>query len=152
MRLSTLLAPDRIAFSDETLDWPAAVRRVAQPLLDAGDITAGYVEAMTESIAAGGTYIDLGFGIALAHARPESGALRPALAMLRLTEPAPLLGQPEHSVDLYFCLAAPDAHVHTEAMGSLARLLSDPDTRHALRAAASAADVTALITRFEENR
>ncbi|MFF0747115.1 PTS sugar transporter subunit IIA [Streptomyces sp. NPDC004111] len=150
MQLSNVLTPDRIAFRDEPTDWATAVRTVARPLLDAGDITTDYVDAMVASIADGGTYINLGFGIALAHARPESGALRPALSMLRLAEPAPLLGLPEHAVDLYFCLAAPDPVTHTEAMASLARLLSDSTGREELRAARSAADVITLITRIEE--
>lgn len=152
MELSSLLTPERIAFSDAPMSWREAVTAVSKPLLAAGDITPGYVDAMIESIAAGGTYIDLGFGVALAHARPESGAVRTGLSMLRLKDPAPLLDQPEHAVDLYFCLAAADAQAHTGAMGSLARLLSDTESRAALRAARTAADVTALINRFEENR
>ncbi|MFE2034859.1 PTS sugar transporter subunit IIA [Streptomyces scopuliridis] len=150
--LSELLTEEKIRFSNDSLTWRQAVTQVAEPLLDAGDITSGYVEAMIDSIAAGGTYIDLGYGIALAHARPESGAVRTAISMLRLAEPAPLLDRPEHSVDLYFCFAAVDAAAHTGAMSSLARILSDTETREALRDARSAADVTKLITRFEETR
>ncbi|MFE9884432.1 PTS sugar transporter subunit IIA [Streptomyces scopuliridis] len=150
--LSELLTEEKIRFSNDSLTWRQAVTQVAEPLLDAGDITSGYVEAMIDSIAAGGTYIDLGYGIALAHARPESGAVRTAISMLRLAEPAPLLDQPEHSVDLYFCFAAVDAAAHTGAMSSLARILSDTETREALRDARSAGDVTKLITRFEETR
>ncbi|MEW1722364.1 PTS sugar transporter subunit IIA [Streptomyces sp. NPDC093109] len=151
--LSELLTEEKIRFSSEDLTWRQAVTQVAEPLLAAGDITAGYVDAMIESIAAGGTYIHLGYGIALAHARPESGAVRTSLSMLRLTAgPAPLLDLPEHSVDLYFCFAAVDATAHTEAMSSLARILSDTETREALRAAGSAAEVTTLIKRFEEDR
>ncbi|GAB2889072.1 PTS sugar transporter subunit IIA [Streptomyces mayteni] len=149
-KLSDLLPEGKIRFSADRLGWREAVREVAAPLLDAGDITPEYVDAMIDSIEAGGTYINLGFGIALAHARPERGAVRTAISMLRLTEPAPLLDQPEHAVDLYFCFAAVDATAHTLAMASLARLLSDPDTREALRAARSAADVTKLIHEFEE--
>ncbi|MFD7288739.1 PTS sugar transporter subunit IIA [Streptomyces sp. NPDC059863] len=150
--LSELLTEEKIRFSTDHLTWRQAVTQVAEPLLAAGDITSGYVDAMIDSIAAGGTYIDLGYGIALAHARPESGAVRTALSMLRLAEPAPLLDQPEHSVDLYFCFAAVDAAAHTGAMASLARILSDAETREALRDARSAARVTKLITRFEETR
>ncbi|RDG37626.1 PTS sugar transporter subunit IIA [Streptomyces corynorhini] len=151
--LSELLTEEKIRFSSDSLTWRQAVTQVAEPLLAAGDITPGYVDAMIDSIAAGGTYIDLGYGIALAHARPESGAVRTAISMLRLTDgPAPLLDRPEHAVDLYFCFAAVDATAHTQAMSSLARILSDTETREALRAATSAADVTKLITRFEEDR
>ncbi|MFE4534532.1 PTS sugar transporter subunit IIA [Streptomyces scopuliridis] len=150
--LSELLTEEKIRFSSDSLTWRQAVTQVADPLLAAGDITSGYVAAMIDSIAAGGTYIDLGYGIALAHARPESGAVRTAISMLRLAEPAPLLDRPEHSVDLYFCFAAVDAAAHTGAMSSLARILSDTETREALRDARSAADVTTLITRFEETR
>ncbi|MFD3487433.1 PTS sugar transporter subunit IIA [Streptomyces sp. NPDC058665] len=150
--LSDFLTADRIDFCQSKLTWQQAVARVAQPLLDAGDITSGYVQAMLDSIAAGGTYINLGHGIALAHARPESGAVRTAISMLRLREPAPLLGQPQHAVDLYFCFAAVDADAHMSAMASLARILSDAQTRQALRDAASAPEVVKLITEFEESQ
>lgn len=150
--LSDLLTEEKIRFSTDKLDWREAVALVARPLLDAGDITPGYVQAMLESIASGGTYINLGHGIALAHARPENGAVRTAISMLRLAEPAPLLGRPEHAVDLYFCFAAVDADAHMSAMASLARILSDAQTRQAPRDAASAPDVIKLITRFEESQ
>ncbi|MGW7601525.1 PTS sugar transporter subunit IIA [Streptomyces antimycoticus] len=150
--LSDLLTEKKIRFSHDKLSWRDAVTQVARPLLDAGDITPGYVQAMLESIAAGGTYIDLGHGIALAHARPEKGAVRTAVSMLRLAQPAPLLDQPEHAVDLYFCFAAVDAEAHMSAMASLARILSDARTRQALRDAASAPDVIKLITQFEESQ
>ncbi len=150
--LSDLLTEKKIRFSTDKLDWREAVTQVARPLLDAGDITPGYVQAMLESIASGGTYINLGHGIALAHARPENGAVRTAISMLRLAEPAPLLGRPEHAVDLYFCFAAVDADAHMSAMASLARILSDAQARQALRDAASAPDVIKLITRFEESQ
>ncbi|AQW46704.1 PTS sugar transporter subunit IIA [Streptomyces violaceusniger] len=150
--LSDLLTHEKIRFSTDKLSWREAVTQVARPLLDAGDITPGYVQAMLESIASGGTYIDLGHGIALAHARPENGAVRTAISMLRLAEPAPLLDQAEHAVDLYFCFAAVDADAHMSAMASLARILSDAQTRQALRDAASAPDVITLITQFEESR
>ncbi|GAA2369718.1 PTS sugar transporter subunit IIA [Streptomyces sp. XM4011] len=150
--LSELLTEEKIRFSADRIGWREAVTRVAEPLLAAGDITDAYVDAMIASIEAGGTYIDLGFGIALAHTRPEKGAVRTAISMLRLEEPAPLLDQPEHAVDLYFCFAAVDATAHTRAMASLARILSDTGTREALRAARTAADVTRLITAFEEKK
>ncbi|MER8000274.1 MULTISPECIES: PTS sugar transporter subunit IIA [unclassified Streptomyces] len=150
--LSDLLTEERILFSPSELTWREAVAGVARPLLAAGDITPDYVRAMLDSIAAGGTYIDLGHGIALAHARPENGAVRTAMSMLRLPAPAPLLDDPLHAVDLYFCFAAVDAEAHMSAMASLARILSDAGTRQALRDAASAPEVIKLITQFEETR
>ncbi|MDT0436458.1 MULTISPECIES: PTS sugar transporter subunit IIA [Streptomyces] len=149
--LSRLLPERNIHFTSATLTWREAITQVAAPLLEAGDITPEYVRAMQDSVEAGGTYIDLGHGIALAHARPERGVVRTGIAMLRLREPAPLLDLPEHAVDLYFCFAAADADAHMRAMASLARILSDADTRQALRDAGSAPEVTKLITEFEES-
>ncbi|MEU7324564.1 PTS sugar transporter subunit IIA [Streptomyces griseoviridis] len=149
--LSRLLPERNIHFTSSTLTWREAITQVAAPLLEAGDITPEYIRAMLDSVEAGGTYIDLGHGIALAHARPEHGVVRTGIAMLRLAEPAALLDQPEHAVDLYFCFAAADADAHMRAMASLARILSDADTRQALRDAASAVEVVELITEFEES-
>ncbi|MFD0306758.1 PTS sugar transporter subunit IIA [Streptomyces sp. NPDC127119] len=148
--LSHLLPEQNIHFTQEKLTWQEAVTQAARPLVEAGDVTPEYVRAMLDSITAGGTYIDLGHGIALAHARPEHGVVRTGISMLRLSEPAPLLDLPEHAVDLYFCFAAADADAHMRAMASLARILSDARTRQALRDAASAPEVVKLITEFED--
>ncbi|GAB3401682.1 hypothetical protein GCM10027515_10560 [Schumannella luteola] len=143
--LSDHLTPERILFADDVDGWRDAVQRVAAPLLADGSIEPGYVQAMLDSIAAGGTYIDLGFGIALAHARPEAGVNRTGLSSLRVRPAVLLNDEAAHPIDLFLCLAASDPTGHLETMQELAGLLTDAEQRDALLAATTPAEVSAVI-------
>ncbi len=144
--LTDHLTPERLLFAHDVDGWRAAIRLVSAPLLADGSITSDYVDAMEESIAAGGTYIDLGYGIALAHTRPERGVVRTGLSALWV-RPAVLLNDEEaHPIDLFFCLAAADATSHLETMATLATLLSDDDARAALLQATDPDAAIAALT------
>jgi len=106
---------------------------------------------MTDSIAAGGTYIDLGFGVALAHSRPENGVNETGLSSLRVRPPVLLNDEAEHPIDIFFCLAATDDHSHIVTMTELAGLLTDDDRRSRLLAATNAAEMRAVITESDNS-
>jgi len=149
--LTDHLTPETVLFADRVDGWRDAIARVARPLLDSGAIRESYVTAIVDSIADGGTYIDLGFGIALAHRRPEDGVVRTALSSLRVAEPVLLGDDPAHPIDLFLCLAATDPHNHLETMSELAELLSDESLRTELLAATSAADTQAVLLKIGQN-
>jgi mannitol/fructose-specific phosphotransferase system IIA component (Ntr-type) len=143
--LSNHLTSDTITFADNVDGWRDAITRVTAPLLESGAITPAYVDAITASIAAGGVYIDLGYGIALAHARPENGVVSTALSSLRVTPAVLLNDDPAHPIDLFFCLAATDQQSHLKTMMELAKLLSDDELRTRLLAATTPAETTTVI-------
>lgn len=150
--LSDFLTTDTIAFADDVTDWRTAVALAAEPLVENGAITPEYVQAMTDTIAGpGGTYMDLGFGVALAHSRPENGVVRTGLSFLRVRPAVLLADDPDHPIDLFLCLAATDPTGHIAAMQELATLLTDEDRRTRLLAAASPADVTSVINEIGQN-
>jgi mannitol/fructose-specific phosphotransferase system IIA component (Ntr-type) len=150
--LTDHLTADRVRFADDVTSWQQAVDLVTEPLVADGSITTGYVEAVKASIAGpGGTYIDLGFGIALAHARPEQGVVRPGLSSLRVRPSVLLADDPAHPIDLFLCLAATDSSGHMRTMQELATLLTDDDARARLLAATTSADVTAAISKTGQN-
>jgi mannitol/fructose-specific phosphotransferase system IIA component (Ntr-type) len=149
--LTQYLTEDTFLFADDVSDWREAIEIVAAPLGDSGAIGREYVDAMLESIAApGGTYIDLGFGIALAHARPERGVVRTALSALRVRPDVLLNDDEAHPIGLFFCLAAADPESHLAAMASLARLLSNEPARSALLAAHDSAGALAVLKTGDE--
>lgn len=143
--LNDYLTPSTVLFATDVSGWRDAIDLVAAPLLESGAITPEYVTAMTDSIAAGGTYIDLGFGIALAHSRPENGVVATGLSSLRVSPPVLLNDDPAHPIDLFFCLAATDQHGHLATMSELATLLSNDELRTRLLAATTPADVSTVI-------
>ena len=143
--LSSYLTPETTLFAEDVDGWRDAIARVSAPLLASGAIGQEYIDAMVSSIAAGGTYIDLGYGIALAHSRPENGVVRTGLSSLRVTPAVLLNDDPAHPIDLFFCLAATDPNGHLQTMMELANLLSDDELRTRLLAAHNAAEVATVI-------
>ena len=140
----TMLFPDRVD------GWRDAIEQVSTPLLADGAITREYVDAMLTSIAGGGTYIDLGYQIALAHARPESGVVRTGLSALWV-RPAVLLNDEDaHPITLFVCLAAADSSAHLAAMAQLGALLSDETARDSLLAATDPTAALAVLTAGEQ--
>jgi len=147
--LTTHLNEETLLFAENLGGWRDAIELVSAPLLDSGSISRGYVDAMLESIADGGTYIDLGYGIALAHARPERGVIETGLSALWVRPEVLLNDEPEHPISFFVCLAAADSTSHLETMAELGVLLSDDETRDALLAATNAADALAVLTSGE---
>lgn len=133
--LEKLLNEETVLFAENVSGWREAIALVSEPLLEQGAITPAYVDAMITSIAAGGTYIDLGFGIALAHARPESGVVKTGLSALRVNPDVLLNDEEKHPIKLFICLAASDNQSHLETLRALGKVLSNPDEREALLSA-----------------
>ena len=143
--LNDYLSPDTVLFATDVDGWRDAIERVSAPLLEAGAIERRYIDAMIDSIAKGGTYIDLGYGIALAHSRPENGVIETGLSYLRVSPPVLLNDEAEHPIDLFFCLAANDQGGHLATMAELATLLTNDDLRTQLLAATTSAEVSTVI-------
>ena len=149
--LTTHLNDDTLLFAENLGGWRDAIELVSTPLLESGSISRDYVDAMLESIADGGTYIDLGYGIALAHARPERGVIETGLSALWVRPEVLLNDEAEHPISFFVCLAAADSTSHLETMAELGALLSDDEARDALLSATNAADALAVLTSGENS-
>ena len=97
----------------------------AQPLLDAGCITEDYVQAMQNMVEKYGAYIVVCKGVALAHARPESGVLEQGLTVMTLKTPVNFGSLENDPVKLVFCLAAKDSNAHIDIMRSLVSVINE---------------------------
>lgn len=100
--------------------WQAAIRAACQPLLDGGAVEARYVERCVEMVETHGPYIVVAPGIALAHARPEDGAIELGLAVATLTEPVDFGHEQNDPVDLVFAFATPDRDQHVHLLAAIA--------------------------------
>jgi len=118
--LDDLITREMIQFSDKTLDWKEAIKLAARPLKDFG-----FIEAMINKVEKYGAFIHIGKGIALPHARPEEGAKRVGMSVLKMSHPVLLLGQKEHPITVFICLSAVDNTMHLKALAQLTTILSD---------------------------
>jgi PTS system ascorbate-specific IIA component len=147
--LSELLTKDMIQFTDQKMEWREAISYAAQPLLDANKIQQAYTDEMIKNVEEIGTYIHIGKGIAIPHARPESGVNELGMSFLRTKTPVLLLDQEEHQIDIFICLAAIDNEAHLKALAQLTKLLGDNDMLQSLKEAETAEDVIKIIEKGE---
>ena len=125
--LSDLLDEGLIRLGVEASDWEDAVRKAAQPLVDLEMVTEGYVDDIVRGVNVLGPYIVIAPHVALPHARPESGALRPALGVVTLASPVSFGSAENDPVRFLFPLSATDNDGHLGALQALVEMLRAPD-------------------------
>lgn len=134
---------DKITASDvlirlKTENWENAIRKSSQTLLDKGSIEPRYIDAMIKVIHENGPYIVIGKHIALAHARPECGALHMDISFTTL-DPAINFGAGDlDPVKLIITLSATDSETHLDLLSELADILMDEEKSETLLNAESA--------------
>ena len=124
MLLETITAGD-IQIGLSASDWEDAVRKAAAPLVANGAVEQSYVEGIVQSVHDNGPYFVLTKGFALAHARPECGAIRLAMNFTTLREPVSFGAGANDPVRLIITLAATDPDSHIDLLGELADILMD---------------------------
>lgn len=149
--LSDFLAEELVQLGVEATDWEDAVIKATRPLVDEGKITEGYVEDIILGVKDLGPYIVVAPHVALPHARPESGALEPAVGVVTLSEPISFGSASNDPVRYLFPLSATDNDGHLGALQSLVEILSDDDFFAQLDSAKTPAEVVELV-RTKEGR
>jgi len=128
--------------------WEDAVRAAARLLVDSGAAEPRYAERCVEIVRDQGPYIVVAPGIALAHARPEDGALRVGVAVAVLARPV-VFGHPANDpVDVVFAICSHDKNAHLQLLSRLAARLVDglADDMRAARTPAQAAAILNEVT------
>ena len=104
-------------------DAAAAIRAACAPLVAVGAVTDHYVDRCVRLIDEYGPYIVLAPGLALAHARPEDGAIQLAVSAATLATPV-RFGHPTNDpVDIVIAFGSPDRDRHVEMLAALAKRL-----------------------------
>lgn len=148
--LSELLTEDMMQFTNEPVKWEEAIRLSAEPLRMNGCIETSYIEAMVQKVKENGTYIYIGKGIAIPHARPEDGVNQVGMSLLRVNQPVYLLDNEKYPVELFICLAAIDSQTHLKALSQLTKLLSNKEAIKQFKELQSKEELYAFIKNEEE--
>lgn len=126
-------------------DAEHAITCAGQVLVDAGSVTPAYVDAMVDAYRNLGPYIVLAPHIAMPHARPESGAVTEAIAVVRLLEPV-AFGHPENDpVKVVIPLAGADSNSHVDLLRRIARTLTDPQSMTTILESDDAQEIAELF-------
>lgn len=148
--LSDLLNDDTIQVDNNFhMDWEEAIKKAAIPLLENNSIEDRYVSAMINSVKENGPYINIGENIALAHSRPENGACKVALSLLK-TDPAVDLVNEDHKIRLWFVLSATDSNSHIKVIQQLTQLLGNKKIIKDMISAKNVNELVDIIKNEEE--
>ena len=145
--LKDLTSENLIKLNIEATDWEDAVRKAAQPLLDAGKVKQSYVDDIIVGAKESGPYFVLAQHVALPHARPEAGALESAIGIATLKTPVEFGSEANDPVKYLFCLSARNNTEHLEALADLAERLEDENFFKMLDNATGAEAVLAYLNK-----
>lgn len=119
------LKKEYIQVKDSVKDWKEAISVASKPLLDENIITKNYQDKMIENVKTMGPYIVLSKDIALPHARPEDGANKSALSILKLKNRVNF--SEEKDVNVIIALACSNDDDHIKTLKYISEKLSNED-------------------------
>lgn len=125
-------------------DWREVIALAAQPLVQGGYLRESYPQAVIANTLTHGAYYVFEEGIAIPHARPESGVLKDCFSMLVLAEPIAFDGSGKADIVILFGARDSNAHIE-EGIRAIVTLLESEETLRRLRAARNAAEVMAIL-------
>ena len=150
LSLLDMLKPSAIRVGLEAKDWREAVRKIGEVLVEIEAAEPQYTEAMIKTVIEMGPYIVITKGIALPHARPEEGAKKPALAVVKLSKPVEF-GNPDNDpVDILIAFTAIDNRSHTRALSQLAKILMKQENIEKLRKAKTSNEIYEVFVKAVE--
>jgi len=135
---------DAIQVGIDATDWRQVIAMAAQPLVSGGYVKASYPEAVIANTLTHGAYYVFEEGIAIPHARPETGVIRDCFSMILLSEPISFEGSDKADIVIMFGARDSNAHIE-EGIRAIVSLLEDEDTLFRLRQASSVAEVIAIL-------
>jgi transcriptional antiterminator/mannitol/fructose-specific phosphotransferase system IIA component (Ntr-type) len=114
------LCESRILVNQTYETWQEAVRGAGNLLVKTGCVKTSYVDDMINNIKEFGSYITIGNGIALPHARNKNNVEKTAFSLVTLTEPVIFDNGKEIDTIISFCNVA--SNDYTKALTALMEL------------------------------
>lgn len=109
-----------------------AIQAAGQALCQSGACRSEYVEAMVASYQEFGPYFVIAPGLAMPHARPEQGAIKAQLSLVRLREPVAFGHTENDPVQVLLGLSATSSERHIQLIQHIVTLLADENNLHTL--------------------
>ena len=145
--LAELLPLERISINHTVENWSEAILHAGRLLYSTGAAEERYGPAMVKTARQLGPYFVVAPGIAIAHALPQEGVIKPAFALVTLQPALPFGNSENDPVRLLIVIAAVDTQQHVEALKEIADILSNPVSRKALMQANSQSDAFDILTK-----
>ena len=104
---------------DKVKNYEEAIKLSCDELVKNGSIEDRYYDAILSKIEEFGAYFCIADHIAMPHARPEDGALKTDLCVLKLNKEVDFLGKP---IKIFFTITAVDSSSHIDTIKNLAEI------------------------------
>lgn len=124
--IEDLLREENCRIVESAEDWKDAVRISLKPLVEEGDCTEEYVNAVFAATEQYGPYYVLTDNMALIHATNKAGVNRTQMAVTVLRKPV-TFSEDGPGVRILIALAACDAESHLAGMAAVTELFGDND-------------------------
>ncbi len=131
--LGETINSEAIAVKAEADGWRSAVELCGRLLVSEGIAEERYVPAMVRTVEELGPYVVIAPGVAIPHARPEDGAVKPGISLVILREPVEFGSEENDPVDLLFGFATTGADAHVELIRALADFIGEQENLERLR-------------------
>ena len=141
MDVKELIRKEIVDVNVSVEDWKGAIRAAGKLLVADGAVEERFVDAMIRVAKEFGPYIVVAPGIALPHARPEDGVIKPSIAIVRLSTPVDFGNEQNDPVYLVVALAALDHEQHIEGLRRLAQVLGDKEKIEVIKQATTREDL-----------
>ena len=135
-----------IAVGAEAGSWQAAVELCGGLLVESGVAEERYVPAMVRTVEELGPYVVIAPGVAIPHARPEDGAMKPGISLVILREPVEFGSEENDPVDLLFGFATTGSDAHVELIRALSEFIGEQENLEKLRRARTEGDALVVLT------
>lgn len=135
-----------VAVGAEAGSWQEAVGLCGGLLVESGVAEERYVPAMIRTVEELGPYVVIAPGVAIPHARPEDGAMKPGISLVILREPVEFGSEENDPVDLLFGFATTGSDAHVEIIRALAEFIGEQESLERLRQARTEDDALDVLT------
>lgn len=149
MKLTDVFKKEYVTIHNSANDWQEAVRISGKNMVEDEVMEPRFVDEMINAVVELGPYIALAPGIAIAHARPENGALKIGVSLAVFDTPINF-NSVNDPIDLVFTLVATDHCSHIEVLSELAEFLCHEDYIEGIRNAKSIDEVYDYFVNFEK--
>lgn len=134
---------DHIQIMEKIEDWKDSIRFAAKKMIEKGYINSNYVDAMIQNVIVNGSYIIILPKIAIPHARPETGAFKTSISLLKLNQP--VIYPENKEVSLILVLAASDNESHLGLIAELSDLLENSEVINKILNSSHEDEITDLL-------
>lgn len=125
--IEKLLTEEVVDVKLEVENWQEAVVKAGKLLLDNDKVDERYIQAMIETVKDMGPYIVMAPGIAMPHARPDSGAKDIGVAVISLKKGVNFGSKDFDPVKLVFAICAKENKSHIELLQDLSYILDSDE-------------------------